>query len=143
MESRRCLQRRSPTWFILHKFGEASSVLINPLPDFAQGVPSMSSKRDRSYADRMICKPFLLTGYCGYGDACLYIHTRDPRTSGDPGDRFLCGNQCSACGEAPGELLSAACRHLFCVRCAVEQTRCGGECCVCGCHTYGRFLPHR
>lgn len=98
-------------------------------------------EKDTLDAEKVVCKPFMLTGHCGYGDSCIYIHTRDPVALRNKEKRKVAEKTCGRCQRTLREPLKAFCGHVFCLSCAVDQTKEGQVCDVCNTCTYGRFFP--
>jgi RING finger protein 113A len=45
-------------------------------------APSFIKVTSRIDHNPEICKPYFETGYCGYGDTCIFIHDRTDYKSG-------------------------------------------------------------
>ena len=76
----------------------------------------------------MICRPFYETGYCGFGDNCIYRHDREEiihsyelkmETIGPLDDN----EYCFGCKRDISSLLMMimSCKHEFCKECAVKS----------------------
>lgn len=110
-----------------------------------------------------LCKDFLETGYCGWGDACIYMHDRNPGTPGwkvekewqekrkAEREQLMRGGSAGqdeegalpwACFLCRGDFqrpVQTACGHIFCETCALRRFRSDTRCAVCQRDTQGVF----
>ncbi|GJQ14684.1 hypothetical protein GpartN1_g7021.t1 [Galdieria partita] len=106
-----------------------------------------------------ICKDYKETGYCGFGDACKFLHDRSDYKSGwqldqeweekqkrktqdekkkQPEDQLPFA--CFICRKSFESPVVTLCGHYFCESCALEYHRKnGGKCAVCSKATKGVF----
>eukprot|EP00276_Gloeochaete_wittrockiana_P004229 CAMPEP_0184662796 /NCGR_PEP_ID=MMETSP0308-20130426/44984_1 /TAXON_ID=38269 /ORGANISM="Gloeochaete witrockiana, Strain SAG 46.84" /LENGTH=321 /DNA_ID=CAMNT_0027105065 /DNA_START=62 /DNA_END=1024 /DNA_ORIENTATION=+ len=111
-----------------------------------------------------LCKDYKETGYCGYGDACKFLHDRGDYKTGwqlerewdseqeqskqakkTPGDEGP-GEQesqlpwaCFICREAFTDPIVTKCRHYFCEKCALAHFAKSHKCAACDQPTGGVF----
>jgi len=107
-----------------------------------------------------LCADYNKSGYCGFGDNCIYIHDRTTYVSGNELDRRWeelqkqkkkendaaqeLHDQARLCGICKRELakpvVKTKCSHLFCKQCAFDRYAKGqADCATCGKHTAGVF----
>ncbi|KAI9102701.1 hypothetical protein DFS34DRAFT_610168 [Phlyctochytrium arcticum] len=118
-----------------------------------------------------ICKDYKETGYCGYGDSCIFMHDRGDYKTGwqldqeweekqkqenDP-NRFLINEDeereeeidededlpfaCVICRREFREPIVTKCKHYFCEGCALKHYAKSPKCFICGIATQGLFAP--
>ncbi|KAI9003214.1 hypothetical protein BC832DRAFT_521722, partial [Gaertneriomyces semiglobifer] len=118
-----------------------------------------------------ICKDYKETGYCGYGDSCIFMHDRGDYKTGwqldkeweekqkaqnDP-NRFLITSDdesdeqndsdedlpfaCVICRKEFKDPVETKCKHFFCETCALKHHAKSPKCFVCGMSTQGIFAP--
>lgn len=114
-----------------------------------------------------ICKDYKETGYCGFGDSCVFLHDRGDYKSGweleeewkknqllkqkeiQEGKHCGCHSdeesveenfeKCGICGKEIVEGVVTLCGHLFCEKCALERYSNDKTCAVCHKNTKGMF----
>eukprot|EP00249_Psilotum_nudum_P011106 c22969_g1_i1 orf=646-1632(+) len=114
-----------------------------------------------------ICKDYKETGYCGYGDACKFMHDRGDYKSGwqmerewdeekkRERDQILLGMEeekeeeeaddddlpfaCLICRQPFNDPVVTLCRHYFCEHCALKHHARNKNCFVCNKPTSGVF----
>ena len=115
-----------------------------------------------------ICKDYKETGYCGFGDSCVFLHDRGDYKSGweleeewnkmqkekekklkeghcchsedeDDSDKSKENDKCGICEGDIVEGVVTLCGHLFCEKCALERYQKEKRCAVCGENTKGVF----
>lgn len=74
------------------------------------------------------CKPFMETGYCGYGNTCKYLHIRK-------GDESIC----SICESIFQSKVKTECGHYFCFECIYQFYMKNGTCFNCKKEINGGF----
>jgi len=110
-----------------------------------------------------ICKDYKETGYCGFGDACKFLHDRSDYKSGwqleqeweqqqqKPKDKPTKDGTspaipfaCHICRKPFVSPIVTLCGHYFCEACALDYHRShGGKCAVCSKPTKGVFNTPR
>jgi RING finger protein 113A len=131
-----------------------SNVLVNSSIDFQPGI----------------CKDYYETGFCGYGDDCIFAHIREEWKSGwklekewqdEQAKKKLKKNEedndsnkkkddglphaCFICRNEFVNPVVTNCKHYFCESCALKHFN-GGKnpkCFACGEQTYGQFNTAR
>jgi len=128
-----------------------------------------SNIRMTTYTDYApdICKDYKLTGYCGFGDNCKFLHDRSDYKAGWQIDRdweieqqkkseLLATEQqdnsdsendgmdnvpfvCLICREDYEDPVVTKCGHYFCMACAIKRYKKTPNCIVCGTGTMGIF----
>lgn len=107
-----------------------------------------------------ICKDFKETGFCGFGDSCIFMHDRTDYKFGWQLEREMDNNtygacddenyeisddddnlpfRCFICRESFKEPVVTKCKHYFCEGCALKEYKKSKRCFVCGVQTHGVF----
>ena len=104
-----------------------------------------------------ICKDYLDTGYCTFGSACKFLHTRDKilpsyvieRRNDKNQFKEVLNNQiikdeddlniCKICHNYLNNPVELKCGHIFCGECAFQRYLKDKNCFVCGKSTDGIF----
>ncbi|KAG7194511.1 RNA-splicing factor [Scheffersomyces spartinae] len=108
-----------------------------------------------------VCKDFLQTGYCGYGDTCKFIHVRNestqkkpvrrdweistskPSSEGDIGGKEL-PFKCAVCKKDYDQPVETKCSHVFCKKCFMDRYKKGKtRCYICQEETNGIISPYK
>lgn len=98
-----------------------------------------------------VCKDFQKTGYCGYGDSCKFLHSRDDFKAGwklntdwviDDHNKKLdeCIDipfKCVLCEQDYKSPIVTKCGHYFCNACFLERLRTDKSCFICHKDTQG------
>lgn len=116
---------------------------------------------------RDICKDFKQTGYCGYGDSCKFLHSRDDFKAGwklnkdwklteveksnEEYDEELKHNKdnktedskeislkCFICKDTYKNPIATPCKHYFCRTCFLKRIKSDTTCPVCQKDTQGK-----
>jgi len=116
-----------------------------------------------------ICKDYKETGYCGYGDACKFLHDRSDYKSGwqidreweqqqakgnsedDDDDKYVIHssesesiNECGICSELlEDNCISTKCGHFFHEKCELNRFKKSSKCFTCHKETMGIFNPKK
>ena len=110
-----------------------------------------------------LCKDYKETGYCGFGDSCIFMHDRTDYKSGWQIEQEYAAGQygaddadaakyevpeednlpfkCLFCRQSFTRPVVTKCRHYFCEACALAHHRKSTRCFVCGTQTSGIFNP--
>lgn len=136
------------------------------------GPPKAASAHIRSttmtdYAPD-VCKDYKLTGFCGYGDSCKFLHIREDYAAGWKIDKEWeiknSGNattekeqveeakikekeaekiptECPICNKPYKSPVVTSCNHFFCESCFLHEFRTTGSCFVCQTKTSGTVKP--
>ncbi|KAI1313041.1 hypothetical protein EDD11_002746 [Mortierella claussenii] len=116
-----------------------------------------------------ICKDYKETGFCGYGDSCIYMHDRGDYKAGWQLDQEWEAEQrakklaliegideseesssdddddvpfaCLICREEFKHPIVTKCHHYFCESCALKRYRKSPKCAACQAPTGGIFNP--
>ena len=111
-----------------------------------------------------VCKDYKLTGYCGFGDNCKFLHDRGDYKAGwqidrdweieqrkkaeaaeklpedsDTDDTENLPFVCLICREDYEDPVVTKCGHYFCMTCAIKRYKQTPNCFVCGSGTMGIF----
>ncbi|GAV51032.1 hypothetical protein ZYGR_0AD02150 [Zygosaccharomyces rouxii] len=101
-----------------------------------------------------VCKDFKQTGYCGYGDSCKFLHSRDDfktgwkmnqdwkidESSSSKSDKSKVEGipfKCLICKEDYKSPIVTNCGHYFCSSCFTQRVRKDPNCAICGQDTHG------
>lgn len=100
-----------------------------------------------------VCKDFKQTGYCGYGDSCKFLHSRDDFKTGwklnqewKVDDSTLLDGKvenanipfkCIICKNDYKTPIVTNCGHYFCSGCFTKRVRTESACPICGQETHG------
>lgn len=115
-----------------------------------------------------VCKDYKLTGYCGFGDNCKFLHDRGDYKAGWQIDRDWEIEQqkkneslqivedsdsdddmdnvpfvCLICREDYEDPVVTKCGHYYCMDCAIKRYKKTPNCLVCGTGTMGIFNKAR
>lgn len=111
-----------------------------------------------------LCKDYKETGFCGFGDSCIFLHDRTDYKQGwqlelemakgtygqeddDPAQYEINEEEelpfkCLLCRESFVNPIVTKCKHYFCEKCALDYHRKKStRCFVCGTQTLGIFNP--
>lgn len=116
----------------------------------------------------LLCKEYKLKGYCGYGDTCKFIHSRDDyinenkltkkhwknsqeNKEEDKKIDVVVNNSdlCKVCkvpfeSDPSKKLIQLVCQHVFCKSCFMEQLKLNKmECPECGHDSKGTMRPYK
>lgn len=127
------------------KFGPTSA------PAFVRATTIVDYKPD-------LCKDYNQTGYCGFGDTCIYLHDRTMHVSSADLERRWEGfskkskldkdatksvveeGTCGVCKARLGHpAVKTRCGHSFCKECAFKRFEATSTCAVCELDTMGIF----
>lgn len=114
-----------------------------------------------------ICKDYKETGFCGYGDSCIFLHDRGDYKTGwqlekeweeaqrnktqfgasDPNKYAVESDSddeelpfaCLICRQEFTDPVVTRCNHYFCEKCAMEHHKKSPKCFACGAATSGIF----
>ncbi|KAI8377668.1 uncharacterized protein BYT42DRAFT_497848 [Radiomyces spectabilis] len=115
-----------------------------------------------------ICKDYKETGFCGYGDSCIFLHDRGDYKTGwqlekeweeaqktktkfgaSSGDKYAISDSdsddeelpfaCLICREEFNNPVVTKCNHYFCEKCAIDNYKKSPKCFACGAPTGGTF----
>ena len=105
-----------------------------------------------------LCKDYKETGFCGFGESCIFLHDRTDYKSGwqlemevnskeqseDP-DQYVIKEdddlpfKCFICRNSFNSPVVTKCKHYFCEGCALNHFKKTSRCYVCGQQTNGVF----
>jgi RING finger protein 113A len=110
-----------------------------------------------------LCKDYKETGYCGFGDACKFVHDRGDYKTGwqleqewdDQQKQLRKGKRlekpeekpeddmipfvCPICRKGFTDPVTTRCKHNFCEDCALKEFKKNKKCFTCGENTQGAF----
>ncbi|XP_044721888.1 zinc finger c-x8-C-x5-C-x3-H type (and similar) domain-containing protein [Hirsutella rhossiliensis] len=103
-----------------------------------------------------VCKDYKQTGFCGFGDNCKFLHSREDYKQGwqldkewenvtkavEDDDEAMLESipfVCIICRESYKEPIVTRCGHYFCESCALKRFRRDPTCAACGSGTNGVF----
>ncbi|CAI4047116.1 hypothetical protein N7582_003991 [Saccharomyces uvarum] len=100
-----------------------------------------------------VCKDFKQTGFCGYGDSCKFLHSRDDfKTGWKLNQEWNVDNEdsrknaldldkipfkCVICKKDYKSPVVTNCGHYFCGSCFATEMKKGTKCFICGKETHG------
>lgn len=101
-----------------------------------------------------VCKDFKQTGYCGYGDSCKFLHSRDDFKAGwslnyewkidkneisDEKEKVLKNIpfKCILCKDNYKDPVVTKCGHYFCSKCFIHRSKKVTICAICDVDTHG------
>ncbi|KAG5355196.1 Pre-mRNA-splicing factor CWC24 [Yarrowia sp. C11] len=115
-----------------------------------------------------VCKDYKLTGFCGYGDSCKFLHMREDYKAGwqvereweiesrdksrgkESGDSAVDGAEsesvsleCPVCKKEYTKPVVTQCGHVFCEACFLSKHKKKQSCFVCGKNTKGVAKPYK
>lgn len=110
-----------------------------------------------------LCKDYKETGFCGFGDSCIFLHDRTDYKSGwqieleydkgqygkddeDSGKYEIKDDEtipfkCLICRSSFKNPIITKCKHYFCEKCALSHYKKSTRCFVCDTQTQGIFNP--
>lgn len=126
----------------------------------------LSEKKIYMDYEPLLCKEYKLKGYCGYGDTCKFIHSRDDyindrklvrkhwkktiETKSDKKDSEVNVNtKCPLCNEgfddiSDKKLVQLECKHVFCKTCFLDSLKKNDtKCKSCGVESKGTMKPFK
>lgn len=122
-------------------------------PDFVKPVSKNIKTKIVTDYQPDVCKDFKKTGYCGYGDSCKFLHSRDDFAGGwklnqdwkvkdNEKEKVLkeleeIPFKCVLCGEDYKSPVVTTCGHYFCSSCFMKKMKESKACPVCGENTEG------
>jgi len=105
-----------------------------------------------------LCKDYKETGFCGFGESCIFLHDRTDYKSGwqleleahstaqtEDANQYVIAEdddlpfKCFICRQSFECPVVTRCKHYFCEKCALNHFKTSGRCYVCGQQTLGVF----
>jgi len=106
-----------------------------------------------------LCKDYKETGFCGFGDSCIFLHDRSDYKSGwqlemdaqhkdhddDDPNKYVIEEdddlpfKCLICRQSFDTPVVTKCKHYFCEKCALNHFKKSSRCYVCSQQTNGVF----
>lgn len=141
-----------------------------PMSSNTVGLKASSNIKSTTSQDYQpdVCKDYKLTGFCGYGDSCKFLHMREDYKAGwqiereweiggkggvvksdvkvdDKTDDKAEGipETCPICEQAFTNPVVTQCGHYFCEKCFLAKHKKKQNCAVCGKNTKGACKPYR
>lgn len=133
---------------------------------FGPVKPSGANIRSTTMIDYTpdVCKDYKQTGFCGYGDNCKFLHSREDYAAGwkldkewdekqknksvkssedkqEEGEKSDIPFKCVICKNDYKTPMKTTCQHYFCESCFLTQYRRKPGCFVCGKNTNGIAKP--
>lgn len=151
------------TKFIVTKDSAQGSALSSEVAKGPVRAPSNIRSTVRWDYKPDLCKDYKETGYCGFGDSCIFLHDRTDYKSGwqieleyekgeygkddeDPSKYEIKEEEevpfkCLICRKSFRNPIVTKCKHYFCERCALDHYKKSTRCAVCQIQTQGIFNP--
>ena len=115
---------------------KVNSVIIKRVKEIKSPIKKSMSKNIAIDYGKESCKDFRETGYCTFGDACIFIHDREDlhrsKKKKKVKDDTLEETSCGICqANPPTEAVKTECGHLFCEKCILNEMKRKKECFTC------------